>query len=89
MEGSGPTMSLLKVNEVAQRLNCSTSLVYDHIASGRLRCHRIGKGRKGIRVSDYQLETFLKRTVSAPSLLALQNQRCRSRLACGVICQVN
>lgn len=70
MEGSGSTMSLLKVSEVARRLNCSPSLVYDHIASGRMRCHRIGKGHGGVRISEEQLADFLKGTESNPPLPA-------------------
>lgn len=66
-------MSLLKVSEVARRLNCSPSLVYDHIASGRMRCHRIGKGHGGVRISEEQLAEFLKGTESSGLLSIPQN----------------
>ncbi len=59
---NGDTMALLKVNEAAKELNCSPSLVYQAISDGRLRCHRIGKGQGGIRISREQLEAFLKET---------------------------
>lgn len=52
-------MSLLKVAEAAKELGCSPSLVYQAISEGRLQCHRIGEGRRGIRVSREQLDSFL------------------------------
>jgi len=55
-------MPLMKVGDVAERLTCCPSHVYALIASGRLHCHRIGKGRGGLRVSDEQLAAFLKET---------------------------
>jgi excisionase family DNA binding protein len=60
-------ITLMKVGDVAKRLNCSPSLVYEHIASGRLGCHRIGKGRGGLRVSEEQLTSFLKKTEHSDS----------------------
>jgi excisionase family DNA binding protein len=63
MKHHGGKMSLLKVQEAAHELNCSPSLVYQAIADGRLRCHRIGKGQGGIRISREQLDEFLKETV--------------------------
>jgi excisionase family DNA binding protein len=67
-EHSGSAMTLMKVGDVAKQLNCSASLVYEHIASGRLRSYRIGKGRGGLRVSEEQLAAFLKETEhAAPS----------------------
>ncbi len=43
--------SYLTVKQVAQHLNVSPSVVYQLLDSGRLACHRIGKGRGTIRVS--------------------------------------
>src|SRR5437899_1817785 len=57
---NGAAMALLKVQDVAQRLNCSKSQVYELISSGILRHYRIGKGQGGIRVSDEQIQEFLK-----------------------------
>lgn len=54
---------LLKVQDVAERLNASPSLVYQAISEGRLKCHRIGKGQGGIRISHAQLEMFLRGSV--------------------------
>jgi excisionase family DNA binding protein len=54
---------MLSVKEVAQRLRCSTSLVYALIEAGRLRCHRIGLGKQGgIRVSEEHLAAYLRQT---------------------------
>jgi excisionase family DNA binding protein len=60
---SGAAMNLMKVNDVAGQLNCSASLVYEHIAAGRLACYRIGKGHGGVRISEEQLAAFLTRAV--------------------------
>lgn len=51
-------MSLLKVAEVAQRLNCSVSTVYNLIESGQLPHHRC----PGVRVSEEQITEYLNRT---------------------------
>jgi len=47
------------VRAVALRLRCSRATVYSIIASGRLRCYRIGTGRGAIRVSEEQIAEFL------------------------------
>jgi excisionase family DNA binding protein len=52
-------MDLLLVSEVAERLRCSHSMVYDHIAQGRLQAYKVG-GKKGYRVSEEQLQAFLR-----------------------------
>jgi excisionase family DNA binding protein len=57
---------LLKISEVAQRLNTSTSFVYEIIAEGRLRHHRLGRGQGAIRVSEEQLAAYLASCESAP-----------------------
>ena len=51
-------MSLFKVQEVAQRLNCSVSTVYSLIESGRLPHHRC----PGVRVSEEQITAYLNET---------------------------
>jgi hypothetical protein len=50
---------LLKVEDVAARLNCSTSFVYS-ILGKELKHYRLGKGQCGIRVSDEQLQDYLE-----------------------------
>ena len=49
---------MLKVSQVAERLNCSISTVYALVESGKLGHHRC----PGIRVSEGQLTAFLEGT---------------------------
>jgi excisionase family DNA binding protein len=51
---------LLLVSEVAEQFRCSISTIYALIAQGRLGHFRIGVGSGGIRVSDEQLDAYLK-----------------------------
>ena len=51
-------MPLFKVQEVAQRLNCSISTVYSLIESGRLPHYRC----PGVRVSEEQINAYLNDT---------------------------
>ncbi|MDB5342487.1 MAG: hypothetical protein JWP89_864 [Schlesneria sp.] len=53
---------MLKVSQVAIRLNCSASTVYGLIESGRLAHHRC----PGVRVSEEQLATYLEQTKQVP-----------------------
>jgi excisionase family DNA binding protein len=59
---------LLLVSEIAERLRCSESTVYNHIAQSRLEAYCVGKS-KGYRVSEDQLQRFLDRmqTKAPPS----------------------
>lgn len=50
---------LMTVQEVADRLNASTSFVYDIMASGELRHYVLGRGQGGKRVSEEQLQAYL------------------------------
>jgi len=52
--------NLLTVKEVAKRLAVSESFVYGRIADGSLKHYRLGKGQGGIRVSEEQLQEYLK-----------------------------
>ncbi len=58
--------TLLKVSQVASRLNCSASTVYALVEGKKLGCHRIGNGRGAIRVSEDDLQTFLDGNHVAP-----------------------
>jgi excisionase family DNA binding protein len=49
---------LLRVSEVAEKLNCSLATVYSLIDSGHLGHHRC----PGVRVSEQQLAAFLEET---------------------------
>ena len=53
---------MLKVSEVARRLNVSAGCVYELVARGRLPSHRIGVGRGAIRVREEDLSQFLAAT---------------------------
>lgn len=51
------TPRLLKISEVAARLNLSLRTVWCHVASGRLRVIRLG--RRSTRVEPSEVERFL------------------------------
>jgi len=51
---------LLTVKDLAERLAVSESFVYARIADGSLKHYRLGKGQGGIRVSEEQLQEYLK-----------------------------
>jgi excisionase family DNA binding protein len=50
----------MRVREAAQRLDVSQATVYALVASGKLRCHRVGMGRGCIRISEEHLAEYLK-----------------------------
>jgi excisionase family DNA binding protein len=52
------------VREIAQRMKCSTALVYLLCSEGKLKHHRLGLGRGTIRVTEEQLLAFLQETES-------------------------
>lgn len=62
MSDARVSSAMMKVEDVAGRLNVSDSFVYDAIADGRLKHHRLGRGRGGIRVSEEQLAAYLRDT---------------------------
>lgn len=51
---------LLTVDQAANRLQVSGSIVYSLIEAGKLACHRIGLGRGTIRISVADLDAFLE-----------------------------
>lgn len=53
-------MKLLRVNTVAEMLDCSTSHIYNLIAGGHLQAVKIGK-KAGIRVEKESFSLFLAR----------------------------
>lgn len=55
-------MKLLTPTQVAEQLSISRSLVYQIVKSGDLPCHRIGKGRGSIRVSEADLREYIRNT---------------------------
>lgn len=50
---------MLKVKEIAKRLECSTSLIYGILKRGELR-HRI-IGKKHIRIEEKDFEEYLEK----------------------------
>jgi excisionase family DNA binding protein len=50
---------MLTVAEVADVLRVSPSLVYQLVDSGKLPCHRLGKGRGTIRIRLDDLNAYL------------------------------
>ena len=51
--------SLLTVEDVAERLACSASLVYQLVDAGKIAVHRIGNGRATIRFRPEDVEEYL------------------------------
>ncbi len=51
---------MLKLTEVAERLNCSLANVYSLIDQKKLGCFRVGSNGSGIRVDERQIEAFLE-----------------------------
>jgi excisionase family DNA binding protein len=58
---------MLKVSQVAERLNCSISTVHSFVESGKLGHHRC----PGIRISEEQLAAFLDTTKQEQGLVSL------------------
>jgi excisionase family DNA binding protein len=53
---------LMTVAVVARRLHCSVAFVYDLLNSGRMKHYVLGKGQGGKRVSEEQLEEYLRQS---------------------------
>ncbi len=51
---------LMTVPEVAERLRCSESFVYARMADGSLKHYVLGTGRGAKRVSESQLQEYMK-----------------------------
>jgi excisionase family DNA binding protein len=50
----------MTVKQAAEKLEVSQATVYALVASGRLRCYRVGIGRGCIRITDEHLAEYLK-----------------------------
>lgn len=61
MSENQQAVRLLTVGEVSERLNASSSFVYQLLASGELRHYVLGRGQGGKRVSEEQLQDYLNR----------------------------
>lgn len=63
---AGESAGYLTVKDTAARLNVSPRVVYDLVATGQLRCQRVGVGRGTIRIAPEDLETYLKSKRATP-----------------------
>jgi excisionase family DNA binding protein len=50
----------MTVKQASERLEISAASVYAMVASGRLRCYRVGNGRGAIRISEDHLAAYLQ-----------------------------
>jgi excisionase family DNA binding protein len=57
----------MTVKEAAIRLEVSPATVYAMVASGRLRCYRVGNGRGAIRINEEQLAEYLRAAEPVPA----------------------
>lgn len=55
-----PAPALLRVSEVADRLDCSRQHVYDLIAAGHLAAVNIGINRSQVRIYEDELAAYIK-----------------------------
>ena len=69
---------MMKVADIAKRLNCAPSTVYELVESGQLPAYRIGLRRGGIRVTEEQLQEYLQACESRAA--AAQPRPPRTRL---------
>jgi len=51
---------MLTVEQAADQLQVSKSIVYSLIEAGKIACHRIGLGRGTIRMSQDDLDQYLE-----------------------------
>lgn len=70
---------MLKLKDVAKRLNCSLANVYALVESGELSSIPIGANGKGLRVSEEQLKTFLDLRERKPADPPAKHKPARSR----------
>jgi excisionase family DNA binding protein len=57
----------MTVRQAAEKLEVSAATVYSLVASGKLRCHRIGMGRGVIRIAEEHLADYLRGAEPVPS----------------------
>lgn len=57
---------MMTIREVAGKLRCSLSTVYELVEGGSLEAFRIGPNRGTIRVTEEQLKTYLDASRSLP-----------------------
>lgn len=64
--------AMMTVREVAQRLRCAVSTVYQLIEVGKLGAFHIGRNRGAIRVSEEQLSEYLESSKSVPDAASVR-----------------
>ena len=57
---------MMTIRDVAGRLKCAASTVYQLVETGKLGAFRIGPNGGGIRISEQQLEEYLESCRVAP-----------------------
>lgn len=62
-------LDLMTVRDAAKRLRASISFVYARLADGSLPHYRLGDGQGGIRISEEQLERFLRSRQVGPTAI--------------------
>ena len=58
---------LLKIPQVAERLNCSQATAYALVESGQLPAVKIGAGGGGVRVTEEDLASFIQSRRTQPT----------------------
>ena len=73
-----PSVELLKVRQVAERLAISESIVYDLVGGRKIRHCRVGNGRGCIRIPADAIGEYLESVTIAPAAMALIIPRARA-----------
>lgn len=61
-----PTGQMLKVADVARRLNAGPATVYDLIATGQLKAITVGRARGTFRIRPEDLDEFMRKAEYVP-----------------------
>ena len=56
----------MTVRQAADKLEVSTTLIYQVFASGKPRCYRVGNGRGVIRIDESHVKAFLRESQQEP-----------------------
>lgn len=57
----------MTVKQAALRLEVSPATIYGLVASGRLKCYRIGAGRGVIRIAEEHVSEYLRTAETEPA----------------------
>jgi excisionase family DNA binding protein len=67
------------VKEIAATLRVSPGQVYGLVASGRLKCYRVGQGRGSLRFSEEHLAAYLAGTETGAVIAPAPKRRASLR----------